>query len=186
MTKKIADLGCGPKKTPGAVGIDIYPYPGVDVVCDLDVFPWPMPTDDYDGIVCRHVIEHIADPVAFMSEVHRIAKNGAVIEFYTPHFSSVNSWADLTHRRHLSLHWYLPFTVGGYLAPRTGTFELVSTAVSFSRSSLRGRIALTIAALLGQDRWEKHYAFRWPGRDITTLLRVVKQSTTTRAMATAV
>ena len=55
------DIGCGPHKLNGAVGIDLRPLPGVDLVQDLDQHPWALPANQYDFIRCQHVIEHLSD-----------------------------------------------------------------------------------------------------------------------------
>ena len=173
MTERIVDLGCGPKKTPGALGVDIFPFPGVDVVTDLDKTPWPLEEAGFDRIRCSHVLEHVADVVAFLAEVHRIAKPGATLHITTPHFSSLNSWSDPTHLRHLAANWYDPFTAGGYLAQRTGVFEPVFSTVQFGKS-FRSLIPKLMVRLLGQHKWEKHFAFVYPGVDLETELKVIK------------
>ena len=35
---KLLDLGCGIRKRPGAVGVDIVPNPNVDIIHDLNKF----------------------------------------------------------------------------------------------------------------------------------------------------
>ena len=170
----IIDLGCGSNKTPGAWGVDCFPYAGVDQVYDLEIYPWPLTSNTFNRIVCRQIIEHVSDPVAFLSEVHRIGQSGATIEIYTPHFSSVNSWLDPTHRRHLAVEWCQPFVAGGYLAARTGAFELISSVPTFSRASLQGQITRCMVAMVGLRHWEKYLAFRWPARDVETHLRILK------------
>jgi SAM-dependent methyltransferase len=52
------DLGCGGAKQAGYVGMDIRPLPGVDIVHDLQKFPWPLPTESVNFILCSHLIEH--------------------------------------------------------------------------------------------------------------------------------
>jgi SAM-dependent methyltransferase len=173
MTEQIVDLGCGSRKTPGSVGVDAYPWPGVDLVADLDQVPWALEDSRFDTIVCNHVIEHVRDTVAFMAEVHRIGKHGAILRVVTPHFSSTCSWQDPTHVRHLSIFWYKLFAHDGYLGAQTGAFGHVSSSLRFG-SSLRGQLGRGICHLWGHRRWEKHLAFRWPARDITTVLRVDK------------
>jgi len=173
MAENVVDLGCGPKKTPGALGVDTFPYPGVDVVANLDETPWPLEDGHFDRIHSAHIIEHVADVVSFLAEVHRIARPGATLHVITPHFSSLNSWADPTHLRHLSARWYEPFMAGGYLSERTGAFEPVYSRVTFGKS-LRALVPRLMIRLFGQDRWEKHYAFSYPGTDLETELRIVK------------
>lgn len=168
----LLDLGCGPNKIPGAFGVDIHPYPGVDLTLDLNHFPWPLETSRFHMIVARHVIEHVEQIVPFMKELHRVAAPGAKIYFETPHFSSLNSWSDPTHVRHLSSEWPNLFTTG-YLAAQTGQFRLIESNVTFGKT-WRGKLGGLIAGTRGLRKWEKSSAFVFPASDIVTLLEVVK------------
>jgi hypothetical protein len=172
-TSDILDLGCGPNKVAGSYGVDHFSYPGVDAVVNLDAEHWDLPTDAFREIHARHVIEHVRDPVRFMSEVHRIARDGALVRIVTPHFSSIDSWRDPTHLRHLARDWHRSFT-SSYLAAQVPAFEHVETTVSFG-SSLISLAPKLISRLFGIDRWEKHFAFSMPARNISSVLRVVKR-----------
>jgi len=59
MEKVKIDLACGDNKTEGYIGVDIADIPGVDIVHDLSVFPWPFENDSVDEVVCNQYIEHI-------------------------------------------------------------------------------------------------------------------------------
>lgn len=173
IQKSVLDIGCGRKKTPGSIGIDIHAYPGVDHVVDVNVCPWPLAPSSFSNIVCQHVIEHVENVTAFMREIHRVAKPGAIVRIETPHFSSINSWSDPTHKSHFSSEWYKSFLPGEYLAEQAGAFELVQSTVTFGKSP-RNRIGSLIVRLSGLKKWEKNAAFSYPGMDIITELRVVK------------
>ena len=54
----IVDLGCGARKVEGALGIDIAALPGVDLVHDLEMTPYPLPEGCADAIYPNHVLEH--------------------------------------------------------------------------------------------------------------------------------
>ena len=88
---EILDIGCGQSKTPGAVGIDILPAPGVDIVHDLNRLPWPLEPNRFDAIICSHVLEHLLDLVGVLNEIHRVSRNGARVKIITPHFSILRS-----------------------------------------------------------------------------------------------
>jgi SAM-dependent methyltransferase len=172
---RVVDLGCGPRKRPGALGVDRHLYPGVDVLCDLDEVPWPLALDQFDEVYASHVIEHVSFIPDFMREIHRISRHGALVHIVTPHFSSLDSWRDPTHRWHLSSDWYMPFCdPASYLTEQLPAFSPVSTEVQFS-SSLRTLWPRIIRKVFGLGTWEKHYAFRYPARNIRTVLRVVKK-----------
>ncbi len=171
---KIIDIGCGSNKTPGSFGVDIHPYPGVDQVVDVDRTPWPIADNSYQFIVVRHVVEHVSSLVGFMRELHRIAEPGAKIYFETPHFSSLNSWNDPTHCRHLSSRWSEGFQPGEYLAAQAGAFRIIQSNVTFGKS-FRNRVGSLLTRWRGLDKWEKNYAFSYPGMDVVTVLEAVKQ-----------
>ena len=92
------DVGCGKYKIPGAIGIDRSSGPGVDVLYDLDEYPWPFPDSSFDRVVCRHVLAHLQNVVRAIEELHRITCPGGLVEIVTPHFSSDNAFTDITSR----------------------------------------------------------------------------------------
>jgi len=100
--KKILDVGCGWNKTPGAIGIDANPKTHADVIHDLGSTPYPFPDNEFDQIICRHVAEHVPDVMAFITELHRIAKPGGRINITTPHYSNPDWATDPTHRNHFN------------------------------------------------------------------------------------
>jgi len=53
------DVGCGASKNEGFVGMDVRPLPGVDVVHNLEKFPWPFEDDTFSLVHASHVLEHI-------------------------------------------------------------------------------------------------------------------------------
>lgn len=53
------DLGCGANKQEGFVGMDIRPLKGVDIVQNLEQFPWKLPDECASLVVASHVLEHI-------------------------------------------------------------------------------------------------------------------------------
>lgn len=167
------DLCCGDKKRPGSMGVDWAPGPEIDVVHDLNVTPWPLETGSCEDILCEHGIEHVVRVDHFMSEIHRILKPGGQVKIVTPHFSSMNSWGDPTHVRHLSAYWFEVFTPGGYLASQTGAFELVETKVLFGKS-LWALIGQFLVKIRGLKKWEKNLSFVFRGMDIHTTLKALK------------
>jgi len=53
------DLGCGERKPRGFVGMDIRPLEGVDIVHNLEKYPWPLPDECASLVTASHVLEHI-------------------------------------------------------------------------------------------------------------------------------
>ena len=55
----LLDIGCGGNKQERFVGMDKRALPGVDIVHDLEVFPYPLEDESCLTIVGSHIIEHI-------------------------------------------------------------------------------------------------------------------------------
>ncbi|HLX53440.1 MAG TPA: methyltransferase domain-containing protein [Aquella sp.] len=94
------ELGSGPSKPEGFIGVDIVDLPGVtDVVHDLEQFPWPFEDNSVEEIICCHVFEHIEGKLRgkFMDEVWRILEMGGKATFTTPAWNSERSIQDFSH-----------------------------------------------------------------------------------------
>jgi SAM-dependent methyltransferase len=163
----ILDVGCGRRKTAGALGIDFDPASGPDIVHDLDVFPWPVPDRSFDRIVCRHVLEHLHCPWKAMKEIERVSRPGAHIEIATPHYSSPDSWGDITHYMHYSLKTFEPY----YQSSESEVgFDLVSVRLKFGHGliSLAARAA---AGCFGLSFYEKYVCLILRARNMEIVLR---------------
>ena len=93
------DLGCGPSKQEGAIGIDTRPLPGVDIVHNLEEFPWPLPSDCARAVVMSHFWEHLKPwlTLRFMEELHRVCVDGAAIFISGPYATEFRFVQDPTH-----------------------------------------------------------------------------------------
>ena len=95
------DIGCGGNKQPGFVGLDYRKLPGVDIVQDLEKFPWSLPDECASLVVASHVVEHINPAhgifMKFMDEVWRILKPGGEFMIAAPYAGSPGYWQDPTH-----------------------------------------------------------------------------------------
>lgn len=93
------DLGAGINKKEGFIGVDIRPFPGVDVVADLTK-PWPWADETVDEVHCSHMVEHLtaSERIFFVNELYRVMKKGAKATIVTPHWSSTRAYGDLTHQ----------------------------------------------------------------------------------------
>lgn len=98
----IVDLACGQRKLEGSIGVDICDLPGVDIVHDLEITPWPFTDNSVDEVHCAHYIEHTKDIILFMDELYRVLKTGAKATIIAPYYSSVRAWQDPTHTREIS------------------------------------------------------------------------------------
>lgn len=98
--KSIAlDVGCGNRKQKGFVGMDIRKLPNVDIVHDLEVFPYPLPDGCCHTIVASHIYEHIKPwlSLKFIDELWRIMKVGGNLAISMPYGVNDNFQQDPTH-----------------------------------------------------------------------------------------
>ena len=95
------DLACGTNKQPGFVGMDVRKLPGVDIVHNLEKFPYPLPDQCASLIVASHYVEHINPAnfgfVKFMNEIWRLMKPEGQFMVVTPYAGSPGYWQDPTH-----------------------------------------------------------------------------------------
>lgn len=181
--KKILDLGCGRNKRPGALGIDRVQLPGVDIVHDLNEFPYPFEDNTFDEIYAIHIIEHLDCILSVMEEIHRIAKPGGRVVITTPHYTDAISWQDPTHKWHLNSYSFSYFEPGyhtnhytrarlrirkrdvemGKLWKLTGIQWLVNLDNRFP------------AARFVRKFWEQYLCFFIRGKQMTFELGVIKQ-----------
>lgn len=105
---RILDVGCGPKKYPGSIGIDMNPNTAADVLCHLDRGALPFRDNAFDEVRAVHLIEHVENVIRTMEEFHRVTRPGGIIFIVTPHYTDFSSFCDPTHRWHLNSFsfWY--------------------------------------------------------------------------------
>jgi len=173
--RKAVDLGCGRDKIAGAIGVDFAGNALADVRHDLDAYPYPFADGSFEVVVLRNVVEHVRNVVGLMEEVHRIGSAGADVLITTPHFSSLYSFQDPTHLRHLALDSMDYFTddtrhSNFYSAAR---FRMVGRGLDFGRSFPFSAVARMLARL-SEHKYEKHFAFIFPANSLWFHLRIVK------------
>lgn len=95
---KKLNLGCGNDIKKDYVNLDGVKLNGVDIVHDLNKFPYPFKDNEFDYVEANHVLEHLEDIPKVLRELWRICKKNAIIEIRAPHFASYSAWTDLTHK----------------------------------------------------------------------------------------
>jgi len=94
-------LAGGEEPEKGFINIDIRDVEGVDVVHDLEKYPWPFPDNSADLVLASHIVEHIEPHkfgfIKFMDEIWRITKPGGQLMISTPYAGSFAFYQDPTH-----------------------------------------------------------------------------------------
>jgi len=96
---RCVDLGCGRRRHPGAIGVDLAPLPGVDVIAHLEAAHLPFGDASLDTVLAFHVLEHLDDLPRVMQELARVLRPGGRCVVEVPYFASPSAFADPTHRR---------------------------------------------------------------------------------------
>jgi SAM-dependent methyltransferase len=103
------ELGCGPRKKPGMIGVDGLDLPGVDIVADLDAGLGFLPDSSVDEIHSRSLLEHLDDLELLMREMVRVLKPGGFASHFVPHFSNPFFYSDYTHHRFFGYYTFFYF-----------------------------------------------------------------------------
>ncbi len=93
------DIGAGENPQKGFVAMDKRKLPGIDIVHDLETFPYPLEDESCLTIVGSHIIEHIKPwlTIDLFNELWRILKPGGQLALATPYAGSPGFWQDPTH-----------------------------------------------------------------------------------------
>lgn len=94
------NLGCSDQQMPGFIGVDAWQPPWADsdnfVRADL-AGPWPWLDSTVDYIRAFDIIEHLADKIHTMNEIHRVLKPGGTVEIVVPTTDGRGAFQDPTH-----------------------------------------------------------------------------------------
>jgi len=104
----------------GYVNMDIRELKGVDVVHDIQRFPFPFSDNTFESIIMNHVWEHIEPKfrICLMNELWRISIPDGTLAIVSPHCLSAGACQDPTH----------------YTCPNEFTFQYFD--VSYKRYSI--------------------------------------------------
>jgi len=171
------DVGCGEAKRNGCIGLDLRELKGVDIISDANKLPFR--NNIFDGIFLIHIIEHIFDINLFMSDIWRVSKKDAIIKIWTPHYTSHNSYTDITHIHHLgsrSLDYFDKTTIlGKYWISKT-QFRILKRVLIFDKGMTNiWNYIIERLANKYYSRYEKTYGWIFPAKDIFFELKVRKK-----------
>jgi SAM-dependent methyltransferase len=78
------NIGCGPNRLPGEVGVDLHPTGGADIIADLCSLP--IDDDSADFVRLDHVLEHLPARTAVRAllEAKRVLRSGGSIRVGVP------------------------------------------------------------------------------------------------------
>ena len=101
------NLGAGTDIQPDFTNVDLLALPGIDVVHNLGLYPWPFEDNSAEYIRAIDVLEHLPNytvddqpgVIAFIEECYRILEPGGELFIQTPRYDADFLWIDPTHVR---------------------------------------------------------------------------------------
>lgn len=111
---KRLNYGCGRDYREGWVNLDVNRAVRADVyIAAGDRLPFPDGT--FEEVLLDNVLEHIRRDLIFefLDEIYRVCADGAVVRIFVPHFTSVFTWANLSHQSAFAIGAFDCCTVAG-------------------------------------------------------------------------
>lgn len=170
---KRINLGCGKDIKPGYLNVDFLKLPGVDKVWNLDKFPWPFKTNEFDEVYTSHFLEHVEDIIKTMKEIHRISKNGARVKIRVPHFSCGVSYRDPTHKRLFSYFTFDYFTSDCFYG--LPQFKIINRRLNFTRFAMPFlNFIFNPIINLHPEIYERFFCWMLPAAEVVAELEIIK------------
>jgi len=90
------NLGSGDVQLDGYTNVDVFDWPGVDVIADLRE-PWPWQDSAVDEVLAVDIIEHLPDKIHTMNEMWRVLRRGGIAQIAVPTTEGSGAFQDPTH-----------------------------------------------------------------------------------------
>lgn len=106
-------FGCGKHKVDGFVGVDKLRMETVNVVHDMNLFPYPFSDNSIEEVLLLNILEHLPNTIRVMEEIWRICKDCAPLKILVPYYNSPGAYQDPTHVSFFTEHTFDYFTEDG-------------------------------------------------------------------------
>jgi len=142
------NIGCGYKIKEGYINLDSKKLKGVDVVHDLNKYPYPFKDNSFDIIEARAVLEHLNDIVKPLEELHRILKPNGKINIRVPIYPSITYFNDPTHKSVYSYYTFFYFEKGsGWDYYSSAKFKIKFIEIEFHKSLFLIQLLINMSRL---------------------------------------
>lgn len=162
------NLGCGFDKRDGWLNVDNFPECEPDRYLNIESTPWELPSDGFEEVLMKHVLEHVgADFATFgeiLRELYRVLAPDGKLEIHVPHVRHDTFWSDPTHVRA-----FTPLTFR--MLSKRQNLEWVANRANYSM------IALMIGVDFEVEKVTEHFDPQW--------VRAIQAGTVTREQASA-
>ncbi|MBL7196615.1 MAG: class I SAM-dependent methyltransferase [Candidatus Omnitrophica bacterium] len=160
------------------VYLDKVSLPHVNVMHDLNLFPYPFQDNEFDEIWAEHVLEHVDNLDKVMEELWRIAKPCGAIKILVPAWMAWQAYADPTHKRFFTRESFDFWDASTHLGRERGYY--ISQKAKFKAEKKLIRFKGPFLSFF-QPLFNKYYNFYrsylvwiFPANDIRFELEVIK------------
>ena len=167
----VLELGTTEREVPGSTTVDLR-LPA-DIIHNLNKFPYPFPSNQFDLIIASHIIEHLNDTCKVISEIHRIAKPNAKVVIRFPHYTSAGAYGHPTHVRYFSLTTFTWFCGSEHAYHTDVKFKQLSAKFRLYKSNPIGKLINKLANI-NPVFFERHLATFFGVAEVITELEVIK------------
>jgi len=171
------NLGCGRDIRKGYVNLDVAKLEGVDVVHNINEFPYPFKDNEFEEVYCKHVLEHVDDLIPVMEELTRISKPVGKIKIIAPYFAGQGAYNDPTHQKFFTYRTFEYFSPGGYYSK--AVLKTIKRKIFFfsSRGFMKSRLlSMPLDFLLNMFPmlYQRYLCWVLPASEMHYLLEVEK------------
>jgi predicted SAM-dependent methyltransferase len=111
------NLGAADRRASGYISVDIAPP--ADQIVDLSVFPWPWEDSSVEAVIAHDILEHIAERIQAMNNLHRILRPGGQADIIVPNAAKgAGFWQDPTHKAGYCMNSFQYYQDGSYAVRR--------------------------------------------------------------------
>jgi SAM-dependent methyltransferase len=125
MYKKL-NIGAGRDILPDYINQDIVNLPGINVVHDLNEYPWPWEENQFEKILALDVLEHLNDFTKAIEEIYRILADSGEVTIRVPYWNHSCAYIDPTHKRGFHEHTFHFFDVNSHYYKERGYYSKAS------------------------------------------------------------
>ena len=135
--------------------VNVDPSPGSEAILFCDGHDVPFKDGSVDGMVTQAVLEHVADPVRCVEEIHRVLKPDGIVYSEIPFMQQVHQYGyDFTRFSHLGhrrlFRRFVELESGAVAGPGTAlSWAWRYFLASFARSRLAAKILFWVGRVTG-------------------------------------
>lgn len=148
----------------------------INVIHNLDKFPYPFKNNEFDEIIAEHILEHLENlwwkkhgGKNAMDEMHRILKPGGKLKVLAPHPSVAWNYAHPTHKRYFPTNSFSQTTKEGQDKYSKQEYKINEVRLIYGHLYLIGKIIDAVANFnkFSQKLFERYLIYYLGGFDST-------------------